>query len=572
MLKKFLLGLVLICFAGMHQELLGQKKKSNEKLLQESDSLSAEKIFLDAEKYFILEDYAKSLNLFQKSLEIIPDNAAAHYKMAQILYYEQDYPNALGHALNAKALNPKNKFYYKIIAECYRALNNLAEAANTYEEMLVELPESNEVLLDLALIYIYLPDYQKALDTYNKAESALGISEEVILQKQKIYLKINDIQGAIQEAEKLVALNPMSLNYLLNMVKIYTSNGREADAAMLLEEFKSDYPDVAEAYLELYFIYNKLGEYTKAEQNLNYVFANPKVDPRTKAGILSEKIKELPNKDVASELEVLIPKAKNQHPESEEILAIEGDFYLKLGKKEEARDAYIKAAELSGSSYDLWQNILSLSFELEDFESAVEYSETALEFFPNQGYLHYINGVANYALEDYGSAASAFENSKKISRNNLELKAEINARLGDTYHSLTEYEKSDAAYDEALAYNPNFDHVLNNYSYFLSLRKERLEDARRMSGKLVKRNPDNPTFLDTHGWVLYNLGEYKEAEKYLEKAVAGDPSPVILEHYGDVLFKLGRVEEAVEQWEKAKGLDSTSELIDKKIADRKLYE
>jgi hypothetical protein len=49
-------------------------------------------------------------------------------------------------------------------------------------------------------------------------------------------------------------------------------------------------------------------------------------------------------------------------------------------------------------------------------------------------------------------------------------------------------------------------------------------------------------------------------------------SPAILEHYGDILFKLGEVDKAVSYWQKAKALGSDSELIGKKIADRKIYE
>ena len=45
-----------------------------------------------------------------------------------------------------------------------------------------------------------------------------------------------------------------------------------------------------------------------------------------------------------------------------------------------------------------------------------------------------------------------------------------------------------------------------------------------------------------------------------------------MEHYGDILFKLGDVDGAVQQWEKAKKLNDTTELLDKKIADRQLYE
>ena len=46
----------------------------------------------------------------------------------------------------------------------------------------------------------------------------------------------------------------------------------------------------------------------------------------------------------------------------------------------------------------------------------------------------------------------------------------------------------------------------------------------------------------------------------------------IIEHLGDVLFQLGKVDEAVEQWERASKLEDVSSDINKKIADRKLYE
>jgi len=572
MRSLFIFSLFLFVSVFFISTVEGQSKKKKRVKLTESDSITAEKLFLDAEKYYILEDYAKAFNLFQKSLDIIADNPAAHFKMAQVLYNEQDFEGALTHALQAKNLNSSNKFYHQLVAEIYRAMGNLTDAALAYEEMIEKVPSARDALLDLAIVYLYQPDYQKALDTYDKAEKLIGLTEEIILQKQKIFLKLNDLEGAIGEAERLKEMRPGEYGYVLNLARIYTSNGQNEKALPILENYRKNNPEDSEPCFELYELYTQEGRFTDANRNLKIIFEDPSIEPVRKASILAEKIAELPNADIEEEVRNLLKTALSTHSESAELLATSGDFHLKLEELRKARNEYIKAVKIDGSSYDLWQNIISVSFTLEDFSTAANYSESALEFFPNQGYLYYINGAANYALKDYQVAASSFETSKKLTRNNPELIAEINARLGDTYNNLEDYDKSDKSYDAALAYNPDFDHVLNNYSYFLSLRKERLDEAKRMSSRLIRNNPDNATFLDTHAWVLYNLGEYKEALKFLEKAVEDKPSPVILEHYGDVLFKLGRVEEAVEQWEKAKGLDSTSELIDKKIADRQLYE
>ena len=62
----------------------------------------------------------------------------------------------------------------------------------------------------------------------------------------------------------------------------------------------------------------------------------------------------------------------------------------------------------------------------------------------------------------------------------------------------------------------------------------------------------------------------KNAKKALENG--GDKDGTILEHYGDVLFLSGATEEAVQYWLKAQEAGEGSELLEKKITDRQLYE
>jgi tetratricopeptide (TPR) repeat protein len=145
--------------------------------------------------------------------------------------------------------------------------------------------------------------------------------------------------------------------------------------------------------------------------------------------------------------------------------------------------------------------------------------------------------------------------------------------LGDAYNATKAFEKSDKAFDEALTLNPGNNSALNNYSYYLALRKTNLEKAEKMSLQLTKNSPDNPTFLDTYAWVLYTREKYKEARKVIERAITtGNANATHFEHYGDILFKLGDVNGAVEQWQKARGMNANSESLNKKIANRKMYE
>ena len=166
-----------------------------------------------------------------------------------------------------------------------------------------------------------------------------------------------------------------------------------------------------------------------------------------------------------------------------------------------------------------------------------------------------------------------FEMGKKRSSSNIGLAVLFNGYLGDTYHTLEEYEKSDGAYEDALALDPNNYVVLNNYSYYLSLRLEKLELAKKMSTQLIRGNPDNPTYLDTYAWVNYALGNYEEAKRILEKIIDGDEQNAeFYNHYGDVLYQLGFQNEAVIQWKKARTLDDKLDNIDQKITERKVIQ
>ena len=95
-----------------------------------------------------------------------------------------------------------------------------------------------------------------------------------------------------------------------------------------------------------------------------------------------------------------------------------------------------------------------------------------------------------------------------------------------------------------------------------------------MSRHATQVTKDNASYEDTYAWVLYKKKQYEETKRWLEKAIehGGDKDGVILEHYGDVLFQLGQPENAVEYWKKAKLIGKTSELLDKKLSDKKMYE
>lgn len=113
--------------------------------------------------------------------------------------------------------------------------------------------------------------------------------------------------------------------------------------------------------------------------------------------------------------------------------------------------------------------------------------------------------------------------------------------IGDTRHAMGDKKGAYAMYEEALKIDPNAASVLNNYAYFLSEDKSQLRKALKMSQRSIELEPDNATYLDTYGWLLYLLKKPKEAKPHFKRAMifGGKDSSVVLEHYSIVLDALG---------------------------------
>ena len=116
--------------------------------------------------------------------------------------------------------------------------------------------------------------------------------------------------------------------------------------------------------------------------------------------------------------------------------------------------------------------------------------------------------------------------------------------IGDTLHAEGKESKAFKIYEQALKTDPGYCPVLNNYAYYLSLKKCRLRKAERMSRITIEKEPDNATYLDTYGWILFLRGKAKEAKPYFKHAMiyGGKESAVILQHYSEVLAKLGETD------------------------------
>ena len=559
-----------------------RKKKTPDVQPSTTKNREAEFYFTEAEKYFILEDYAKAMLYYQKSLEIAPESPTVHYKMATVLS-QNNKPEELQKASlsieNALKYEKKNKYFYLLAASIYNGLGKFDKSIAAYETMLAEVKGAEEYLYDLAVVYQYADKPEEAIKAYNRAESVFGVNEMSSIQKIRLYFEAGKNKDGIAEGEKLMAAFPEEAKFVVGFAEVLTQRGQTPLAISYLEKFIQDQDDTGNVKLLLAGLYRDANQEQKARNLLRSIFDDPSVELNSKILVLGSYNTELnqhkdhPDSSKQAFALMLFSKLLNAYPDDVNVHIVGGDLYMTSGQDRLAVAEYLKAISLGSTNYEVWQNLIYLETRLELFDKVIEHAEEALETFPNQGMLYYFNGLAHLRKRTFREAIVSLEQAKKLSASNTPLLQEINSMLGDSYHSTRQYVESDKAYEEVLAINPDNSIVLNNYSYYLALRKENLEKAEKMSAQLIKSHPDNPTFLDTYAWVLYSREKYKEARKVMEKAIStGKANATHFEHYGDILFKMGDVEGAVAQWEKARGMDAKNDILNKKIANRKIYE
>jgi tetratricopeptide (TPR) repeat protein len=545
------------------------------KVLSDRERIAFEQAFFDATREKIAMNYDQAEVLFSQALRIDPGNAAVIYELAHIYSFQNNKNQALFFSKKAAESDPKNPWYQLLYAECLKDNKQHAEVAEVFEKLIRNFPERIEYYYELANAYIYANKPNEAIKVYNKIEERIGVTEESSIQKLKIYKGTNNFEKAVEEAQKLIKTFPKEAKYYGMLGELYQEKGMNDKAFQAYSDLLKIDPENAYVHLSLADYYRNLKENEKAFQEIKIAFKSPSLDIDTKVKILlsyysiTEAYPEL--KPDADELCKIIVEV---HPDDAKAFSIYGDFLYRDQKLEEARTQYRKAIALDKEKFALWSQLLRIDADLNDYVSLEKESREALEYFPNQALPYFFNGAANMQLKKYKEAVTVLTEGKEFVYENKLLLSQFYATIGDAQNQLKNYEASDAAYDLALENDPENVYVLNNYAYYLSLRNTNLAKAEAMSKKSNELQPNINSYQDTYGWILYQMKKYEEAKIWIGKALDnnGRSSGTLLEHYGDVLYQLNDHENALKYWIDAKKAGGTSDLIDKKIADKKLYE
>ena len=547
-----------------------QMKQKQQQAVALKDPLTPEQrrkydyYFLEAVRRKQKGDFDAAYELYQHCLDIYPASGAALYELSQFYMYlgqETKGEQALKQAVSS---DESNFWYKQTLASYYERKRDIPKAIAVYENMADQFPSRLEPLMSLIDLYNQAKSYQQVINTLNRLEELDGKSEQISMEKFRMFLLLGDQEKAFTEIESLSKEYPYDMRYQTILGDVYLNNDKPQEALGVYQRILKEEPGYAPALISMASYYQKTGQDSLYQAQLDTILLNDDVQSDTKMEIMRQLIlqSEQGSKD-STQIVSLFQNILKRPQQNADLAMLCAQYLLTKKMEKEAVPVLHQILALDPENKPARLQLLSYAIRDNDLDDVIQIAKPALEYNPESLEFYYYLGIAYHQKRETDEALDILTKGvKQINeKSDKNIVSDFYAILGDLYHSKEMHAEAYAAYDSSLVYNPDNIGTLNNYAYFLSVERKDLDKAEEMSYRTVKAEPDNETYLDTYAWILFEKGRYTEARIYIEQALRnkGDESRTIVEHAGDIYYMLGEKDKALEYWKKADAMNETPE-------------
>ena len=542
----------------------------------------------------IFGDTVRAKGLFREAIRRDSTYAPAYYELAANgLYATPD--EAVELAGEAYRLDTTNKWYHQFYGQTLIYAQRYDEALNVYRKLLKAHPNDPDNYRVVAALYEQKRSPVMALVTLDSAEVRFGKIPYLSEMKRHLLVATNQTDKAIDEAREMVETAPYEAGHHVVLADLYAVAGKDSMArAEYGEALRIDSTNV-QTLMALANFYTDRRDYRALLGIMRPLFRSEELPLETKIRRFEQYTSDIrfyreyyfQINDLASTLAIL-------YPDDQRVVKLYADHLIASGELEQALTLYKNHLADQPPVMEYYRTVIDIESYLQHPDSVDKYVNRALALFPGKIDFHIAKGNVLSYSKQYDRAIDAYKESLRYVDTDS-LQGVIWGLIGDAWHQKallgeasskqadslktagTPFDTAAArkamkqcykAYEKSLGLWKDNVVVLNNYAYFLSLEERDLERALSMSSLVVALTDNNPTYLDTHAWVLFKLGRTEEAKKLLQKAVAldGQESPELMVHYGDILHELGEQFMAEVYWRRAleKGYDARQ--IEQRIA------
>lgn len=583
-------------------------KESIVAINKSSDRETAKQKVIQGSLYEAKGDFANAILEYQEALTH-DENAAIYFLLAKNYNELSKFPTAAINVKKAIELDPVNNDYKELLAGIFINTFQIDSAIHVYEDVIKTDSSNLQALFSLATLYKKSKPLT-SLNLYKKLVEELGPRWDILVNMMEIYSKLDKSSEELKTMEELIGLDPGNTKLKEMLAEYYFKSGKNDKAIEIYQEILETDPENDLVRLQLadllsrsnqidksIDIYKKLlaknGSNPEYQSTLGFLYVKKNDWPE--AGKIFTKIIENDTLKVEYKLDIcsflyfqgdsdLVAESYSKklnkliaakHPKDSRAYLYLSAIYAKEDSMAFV-DEYFNTFLNKEKENPVTRNFSFFGTEVgrvflakDQFEKGAKYLESAKELFPNDYFLLYYLGIAYSRLNMNDKSLACLEESLDLNPTR-ELAVEIVGQLGLTYDGMKNFTKSDSLYELGLKLDPDNHLLLNNYSYSLSERGLQLERSEKMSKRALEKEPNNSSYLDTYGWILFRMEKYKDALIYVKKAVdlrdaVGGNGSVLNEHLGDIYFRLGDKENALLFWNQALKMNPDNNEVKEKI-------
>ncbi|KQN37961.1 hypothetical protein ASE92_00495 [Pedobacter sp. Leaf41] len=534
------------------------------------DSNAVKQLFFAGLREKMSDNYSLAVTNFNKLVGLDANNHAAYFELANANIRLDKLAEAEQNIKQAIKLNGNNPWYYRTLGEVYKRSNKMPELVEVFSQLIRLDPENDAYYFDKANALYLSNKKEDAKKIYDQIETKFGESRDLITARRRVQSNGNTSESDIV---KLLEGNQADVKNYLYAAGLLLQKGNDLEALKVLLKAHQLAPENFEVNLALADIYRKQKNDEAAFSSLKLAFGSADMPLTEKVKIVSALFQKINEPIVAKSLTDLTKIVAEQNPKDAKALALYGDVLYQQNKLREALVQYQEALKLNEQIYAVWEQVINIQSLIGHYAEAVKVGDEALTIYPNQASLYYYIAYALYKTGKFEAALNNLKTALQLDVDNKSLQAQSYALQGDIHISQNNFNQAKIAFEKAIATEPDNYLIMNNYAYYLALKNDDLSKAALYAETAANAMPTNSSVADTYAFILFKQQKYDLAKTWIEKALQNntDKNSVYLEHYGDILFMKGEKDAALVQWQKAKDAGNASEVLIKKINEKKYF-
>ncbi|MEN8132151.1 MAG: tetratricopeptide repeat protein [Pseudomonadota bacterium] len=524
-----------------------------------SSSDEAELLYqvLAAELAGHLGDIETAVEHYSAASRLSADPQVAERAM-RIALYAKDDRNALKAAKRWVELAPDNLDSRQRLATLYLR-NALPEQAISQFDYVINAAPGNSAnrFLLIGVTLAREKDQKAALDAMSRLVERHQGDAHAHFALANLAMGAKEYRSAVAASDRALEIDP----------KFFEAQGVKARAFMALGEtnqalqaMKAAVTSVPESY-ELRMIYGRMlvqaKRYDAARSEFNILLKKKPGDSDLLYTLGLLNLQEQRYRAAESNFKALLKLGKH---------AAEGHYYLgrvaeERGKYNKAKQWYLKVSE--GDYYldaqvriaDMYAKLGSLKKARAHFgkvRSEISDDEASVKLYLAEGQLLREASLYHAGMQIYNRALT-----EHPSNGDLLYARALMAEKIDRIDLL------EADLRAILVQDPDNATALNALGYTLADRNERIQEAFQYIERALEVRPDDPTVMDSMGWVHFRMGNYTLAEQYLRQAFQLLKDAEITGHLSEIIWEQGKKSEARDILRRALERDPKHEYLQK---------